>query len=641
MRKEDNDIRRITDGLRSGRRFRNANLDKLLQILERSELHVPQGLMMDAADAPRLREIAPTALSSARKRRRLSVPTSSIVRWALVPACAAAAALIFFFAWPRLFRGEAAGTAIAVSGDVRLLSAGAHRTLREGDDVGRDDVILSGPSSRADISFPGGLVLRVLPGSRVSLLKTYVTGRKRTFDALVTGGGCIMRVSRLEAGESALIHTPTSVASVKGTMFGVRVDADGTVRYEVYEGTVRVRRCLPPDRSVEPEAAMVLERYFEDAAVELKASQACRIGTDRKPLYALTGSNVRNALPDLSIPVIATGTACEMQLPNEAAGFPGMPGAGIAARPAPEPRGSVYLMYVPDLDFVLKIGKRYIALVRSQETRWSLDLDGTIASLPVFESTSLYVSTVSGAAMKIDLYTGKILWTAHMDDSMHPRTSPVLDESGLYCATVRGLLYKFDHDGRLLWRSDIGCRVTATPVCSGSHVFVPAADGRLIGVDGKTGAASVGASFGSGIAALGARADRIFVATEAGSLFCYRHRDGKTLWRYEIAESINGDMLVRHGSIYMFGRGGTIYRISADGLLLWSRDTGRPIVKRPAEDESRLYIPAGGVLLSVDKKTGDIARASLEPAINSGNVAVTKDTIYFESEKSGFTSLRK
>ncbi|MDM7925444.1 MAG: PQQ-binding-like beta-propeller repeat protein [bacterium] len=573
-----------------------------------------------------------------------------MLRWAAIPAGAAAAALVFYLAATTLFRGADAGTAVGVWGDVRIMSAGAHRALREGDAVMRDDVILSGPSSYADIGFPGSLTLRVLPGSHVSLMKADLTAGKRAFDAMVSGGGCILKVSRLAGGESAVIHTPTSVASVKGTVFGVRVGADSTVRYEVYEGKVLVRRCLPADRSVEPAAAGVLEQYFEETGIEVGANQACRIGTDGRPLYALTGRNVRYALTDLSLPMIAAGPGIGLQMRDDAMSLLGASGSGTAlsyamraaeTRPGAEPRGSVYLMYVPELDFVLKIGRRYIALVRSQETRWSLDLDGMVASLPVFESTSLYVSTLSGAVMKIDLYTGRVLWTARTEGVMHPRCSPVLDGSGIYCATARGLLYKFGHDGALIWRSDLGCRVSATPVCDGSMVFVPSADGRLIAVDRTGGVPAGGPSFGNGIASLAAHGGRIFVATENGGLFCYRHRDGRTLWKHEMREGASGYMLARNDSLYLFGSAGTIFRIGTDGSLLWSSDTGRPIVKRPAEDESRLYLPAGGELLMVDKKTGGIERAGLRPGINSANVAVTRDTIYFESKKNGFTSLRK
>ena len=77
------------------------------------------------------------------------------------------------------------------------------------------------------------------------------------------------------------------------------------------------------------------------------------------------------------------------------------------------------------------------------------------------------------------------------------------------------------------------------------------------------------------------------------------------------------------------------------GEQIWTRDTGNPIVKRPAADQECFYLPSEQTLCVINKISGDIAWSFMAPGIKSGNVVVSGGAIYFKNEKNGLTSLKK
>ena len=437
--KQESDIHQMIAGLRLKRRFRKMNHDKLARLFERTELDVPESWLSGAVDLQRLRD---SANSYVPPKRNSAGYIPKPVRWAAVTAVAAA--LIFFVIYPFAFKhDDRTGTARSVSGDVRVIRDGHERPLGAGDTVSRGDILVAGRDSSADIRFRNSLQMRILGGSRISLRNVDMTERGRKFDVLASSGGCVIQVGTLVEGESVSVHTPTSVAVVRGTVFGVRIGETGAVRYEVFEGRVRVRRCMPDGVPVTPAAAAILERYFEDHAVEISGRQACGIGPDAKPLDGVSDKNVQNAIAAISMPGLLPG-GDGLQLENEAErlmetadardvnkvpaeGQNGndlkqqVPGSGKPAS------GVVNLIYVPELDFILTVGDRTITAFKFEEARWTLALDESISSLPLLEGTSLYVPSVNGTVTRIDVRTGVKQWAARLKGEMAKNTRLALD----------------------------------------------------------------------------------------------------------------------------------------------------------------------------------------------------------------------
>ena len=113
------------------------------------------------------------------------------------------------------------------------------------------DAVKTGAGSRAELSVAGGGFVRMNEGSQV-LITALEAGGTSSFQALA--GGLWVTLERALGGSSKFeVRMPSAVASVKGTVFRVEVDADGNSTTWVYEGAVDIeaddeRFEVTPDR---------------------------------------------------------------------------------------------------------------------------------------------------------------------------------------------------------------------------------------------------------------------------------------------------------------------------------------------------------------------------------------------------------
>jgi len=641
MTKPGPDMQQALDALKSKKRFRDINHAKLARILECAELSVP---------GPWLRKHADLASLPARKGSISRIHRRAW--WAIVPVGAAAAALIVLMTGLFDFMGgRNSGTAGIVTGNAALFHGGDRRVLRAGDAVSRGDVVVTAASSSVDIHFGNLLHMRVLGGSRVNIGSVALKGA-RDFDVLVSRGGCLLDVSRLAPGETVSVHTPGSVGVVKGTRFGVMVGADGAARYEVFAGTVRVRRCLPSNGAFAESAARLLDRHFREHALDVAGGQACAIAPDPVPLQSISinDEKKKGLIASLALPELVRGAPFlrdDMESLVRSSYGRGVKSESapardlFAGREADRERGRAHLMYIPVLDCVVRFGDRYLMAARSGDVLWSVPLDGPVTSFPVFEATSMYVPTARGVIVKVDLFTGATQWKVTVPGGAFVGMTLTLDGSGLYCATARGTLLKYDRGGEILWSVATGEAISAMPVISEKLVFVSTRKGSLFGFDIANGSKAITVSITGSIISIAARKNHIFLATDSGRLYCYDSGNDVMLWEYRVNDALAGDMSVSGDSVYLFGRGGRIYRISKEGSPVWERNLGVSLLKRPTEDASSFYVPASESLFVVDKVTGDVTWSLLLPNISSANVAVSNGHIYFDTGKKRLSSLKK
>ncbi|MEX0815159.1 MAG: FecR domain-containing protein [Dongiaceae bacterium] len=142
-----------------------------------------------------------------------------------------------------LVRGAAAvediGRAEIVIESVRGTLDGRERRLDARDPVFRDEEIETGTTSASEIRLRDDTQLTIGPSSRV-VLDDFVldadASRQRLVIAL--GRGVLRFVTGTLAKSAYEIRTPTAVIGVRGTVFTVSVDEDGTTRVRVEDGGV-------------------------------------------------------------------------------------------------------------------------------------------------------------------------------------------------------------------------------------------------------------------------------------------------------------------------------------------------------------------------------------------------------------------
>ena len=152
-----------------------------------------------------------------------------------------------------------------VAGKVVLTHADTERRVSAGEVAEAGDEVRTGWRGRAVIEAPARASrFEVLPSTRVRLagpepgvLLVLERGRlKAIFDALA-------------GHDDRLVATPGALLAVRGTRYGVEVEADGAAAVTVFEGTVEV---LPRDAALAPLA--------------VRAGEVCRFGPHTPPRAA-------------------------------------------------------------------------------------------------------------------------------------------------------------------------------------------------------------------------------------------------------------------------------------------------------------------------------------------------------------------
>jgi hypothetical protein len=106
--------------------------------------------------------------------------------------------------------------------------------------LGEGDRVTVGDGGSADLSLDGGSIIHLGPNTDFTLAKT---GRGQT-EFVLAFGTFLAKIQKLLDGQQMSVHSPTAVAAVRGTEFGVDVDPLNTGESHVGvfdEGRVEVR----------------------------------------------------------------------------------------------------------------------------------------------------------------------------------------------------------------------------------------------------------------------------------------------------------------------------------------------------------------------------------------------------------------
>lgn len=160
------------------------------------------------------------------------------------------AALLLTALGPGALAGQATVTPISgvvqvQSEDGKVTSVDTTRSVPPGASV------RTGPDGRALLKMADGSEAVLRPGSTVTI--EAADGGLR-----VLLGRVLLRISKLfRSGQERAYRTPTTVAAVRGTDFGLAVEASGATRVFVFDGVVDVSNVQLPDSTVAVRAGFV------------------------------------------------------------------------------------------------------------------------------------------------------------------------------------------------------------------------------------------------------------------------------------------------------------------------------------------------------------------------------------------------
>lgn len=161
----------------------------------------------------------------------------------------------------------------AFTGTVAVERAGKPGTVTIGMKLEKDDVLTTEKASTIDVTMNGGGVLRVAENSKLVMSQI---GKQS--ELKIEKGRMMLGLNKLGNDESLRIATPTAIASVRGTAFGISAMDDKSVKVAVLTGGVRVERngtsvdldALKEVRTDAKSKDLKAEKLKNDSASELK-----------------------------------------------------------------------------------------------------------------------------------------------------------------------------------------------------------------------------------------------------------------------------------------------------------------------------------------------------------------------------------
>jgi hypothetical protein len=171
--------------------------------------------------------------------------------------------LVIFVLWiaftPDVTADEVKAQLIIDTGDVQIKSeGGAWTTAENGMDLFESDSIKTGDDTSASIILFKTSIIRLDNNTEVTIEKLIQDSKETSVEIEQNSGRTWNTVSKISGIDNYEVQTPTTVASVRGTSFGVYYLADGNISVAVGNGTVNVTTYI----NGEPQFSIEVEEYL-------------------------------------------------------------------------------------------------------------------------------------------------------------------------------------------------------------------------------------------------------------------------------------------------------------------------------------------------------------------------------------------
>jgi outer membrane protein assembly factor BamB len=227
-----------------------------------------------------------------------------------------------------------------------------------------------------------------------------------------------------------------------------------------------------------------------------------------------------------------------------------------------------------------------IALSQPLTLKWFYESELTINLTPATDGERIYLPLASGLLVSLRAEDGRLLWRTDLGGELS--ASPIADERSVYIASeiigeqgnlprATGALRALGREGGItLWMRTLPMPIRGSLIANDVNIFGGSTDGRVYAVRKKTGDIAWimqhSAPFASQPAIHGSS---LFIGSNDGSLFSLNQNSGKANWRYRTRGAIRGRAVVADGVVYFGSADGYVYAVrEADGRLRWRRRTG-------------------------------------------------------------------
>ena len=162
---------------------------------------------------------------------------------------------------------------------------------------------------------------------------------------------------------------------------------------------------------------------------------------------------------------------------------------------------------------------------------WTYQTDGAIEGDPVVDDSGVYVASMDRSLYKFDIQTGDVLWRVRTDKPL--RDGPILDLHTVFQFVAgSGLLAIDAHTGKEMWRSAAGRTFLAADK---ERDILWTSDGRLEAVDHETGKVrGYAAGCDPCLPLTNTTGDAVILVGRDGRILCARSSSGPYLRRGDV-----------------------------------------------------------------------------------------------------------
>ena len=225
-------------------------------------------------------------------------------------------------------------------------------------------------------------------------------------------------------------------------------------------------------------------------------------------------------------------------------------------------------------------------LAQPLTVRWRYESNVTLNLTPAFDNERIYLPLAGGMIVALKAHDGQLLWRSDLGGELS--ASPVADASAIYVASETttpngepraqsGALRALGREGGVTrWVTALGKPLRGALTISDTKIFAGGSDGRAYAFDKRTGGLFWSIPFTSPFNTQPVLKDgRVYFGAEDGTLLALEEATGRLLWRYRTRGAVRGPVAVAENTVFFGSGDGYVYAVSADkGRLKWRKRTG-------------------------------------------------------------------
>lgn len=227
-----------------------------------------------------------------------------------------------------------------------------------------------------------------------------------------------------------------------------------------------------------------------------------------------------------------------------------------------------------------------VVLSQPLTVRWRYESNVTLNLTPAFDKERIYLPLAGGAIVSLRGRDGQLVWRSEMGGELS--ASPVADDSLIFVASETvgptgepklpgGALRALGREGGVTqWMTPLVKPLRGSLTLSGDKLFGGGSDGRAYAFDKRSGGVFWSIPFAAALSGHPVAAGgRVYFGSDDGTLLALEEATGKLLWRYRTKGAIHGPVAVANGNVFFGSGDGYVYAVSADkGRMVWRKRTG-------------------------------------------------------------------